>query len=121
MSLIGVILLAGIVVNQTIILVDRADSASRDGSPAAEAMRIAASERYRPILMTTATTILGMLPLVVFGGDGIELRRALAVTVIGGLASSTVATLFVVPLLYVELEAIARRFRESRVGEDAPP
>ncbi|MCM2315730.1 MAG: efflux RND transporter permease subunit, partial [Thermoanaerobaculia bacterium] len=121
MSLIGMILLAGIVVNQTIILVDRADGAAREGAGAAAAMRVAASERYRPILMTTLTAILGMLPLVVLGGDGIELRRALAVTVIGGLVTSTVATLLVVPLLYVELDALARRFRASCAGGDAPP
>ena len=119
MSLIGLVLLAGIVVNQTIILIDRGEQARRDGASAEEAMRIAANERYRPILMTTLTTLLGMVPLVILGGEGIELRRALATTVIGGLTSATIATLLLVPILYLQLEPIRVWWSRRRGAESS--
>ena len=63
-------------------------------------MREAAGERYRPILMTTLTTLLGMVPLAALGGEGVELRGALALAVSGGLVTSLFAALFVVPVLH---------------------
>ena len=98
--LIGAVLLAGIVVNNAIILVDTAHRLRREGLEKAEALVEAGSVRLRPILMTTATTVLGLLPMALGLGEGSELRRPMALTVIGGLVTSTLLTLIVVPALY---------------------
>jgi len=100
LSFLGLILLAGVVVNNAIVLVHRIHERARRGEVMDEAIRAAARERYRPILMTTATTIAGMLPLALLPGDGVELQRALAITVIGGMVTSTFASLVLVPVLY---------------------
>lgn len=100
MSFLGLVLLAGIVVNNSIILIHRAEQRRREGSTAREAVLAAAAERYRPILITTLTTLAGMLPLALLGGEGVELRRALSLAVVGGLATSTVASLLLVPSWY---------------------
>ncbi|MCG8455959.1 MAG: efflux RND transporter permease subunit [Holophagales bacterium] len=100
MALLGVVLLAGIVVNNAIVLIHRAEQLRRAGAGVRQAIRSAAAERYRPILMTTGTTFLGMLPLALAGGEGLELRRALATAVSGGLVTSWAATLLIVPILY---------------------
>ena len=70
------------------------------------AIRGAAAERYRPIVMTTVTTLAGMLPLALLGGDGAELRRPLALAVLGGLATSMFASLLLVPVLYRALSRV---------------
>ena len=106
MSFLGIILLSGIVVNNAIVLVHRIEQRHAMGRGALAAIREAASERYRPILMTTLTTLLGMVPLAALGGQGVELRGALAVAVSGGLVTSLFATLFVVPVLH---RALVRR------------
>ena len=100
MSFLGLILLSGIVVNNAIVLVHRMEDHLKDGVEMDEAIRRAGAERYRPILMTTLTTLAGMLPLALLGGEGVELRRALALAVIGGMTTSTFASLLVVPVLY---------------------
>ena len=100
LSFLGLILLAGIVVNNAIVLVHRVEDHLRAGRGTDEAIRLAGAERYRPILMTTLTTVLGMLPLALLGGEGVELRRALALAVIGGMTTSTFASLLLVPVLY---------------------
>lgn len=100
MSFLGLILLAGIVVNNAIVLVHRVEDHLRAGLAMDAAIRLAGSERYRPILMTTLATVAGMMPLALLGGEGVELRRALAVTVIGGMTISTFASLLLVPVLY---------------------
>ncbi len=97
--LIGLIVLAGIVVNNGIVLIDRINQL-RSTLPGREAILSAAAERLRPILMTSLTTILGLLPLALAGGEGSELRAPLAITVIGGLSLATALTLFLVPVLY---------------------
>lgn len=114
MSLVGLILLSGIVANHTVVLVDRIEGLRRGdggaaGLPESEALRQAVSERYRPVVMTTATTLLGMLPLALLPGEGVELRRALSLSVLGGLTTSTFATLLVVPLLHRAVEPFRRR------------
>jgi multidrug efflux pump subunit AcrB len=116
MSLIGIIFLGGIVVNHTIVLVDRIEQERRRGTEEVEAIRSAAADRYRPVMMTTLTAILGMLPLAAIGGDGVELRRAVAITVIGGLMTATAASLLLVPLLHRTVEPWRRRRRGY--GED---
>jgi len=100
LSFLGLILLAGIVVNNAIVLVHRIEDHLRAGSAVDEAVRQAGAERYRPILMTTLATVAGMLPLALLGGEGVELRRSLALAVIGGMSLSTFASLLLVPVLY---------------------
>lgn len=100
LSFLGLILLAGVVVNNAIVLVHRIQERLELGEPMDEAIRGAGGERYRPILMTTATTIAGMLPLAILPGEGVELQRALAIGVIGGMVTSTFASLLLVPVLY---------------------
>jgi HAE1 family hydrophobic/amphiphilic exporter-1 len=100
LSFLGLILLAGIVVNNAIVLIHRIEDHLRAGSAVDAAVRQAGAERYRPILMTTLTTVAGMLPLALLGGEGVELRRSLALAVIGGMTLSTFASLLLVPVLY---------------------
>ena len=108
---IGLILLAGIVVNNAIVLVDRINAKRRDGVPIADAILEAGRARLRPILMTTATTVLGLLPLtgwlqglpligMLGAGEGAELRSPMAITVVTGLTSSTLLTLIVIPVIF---------------------
>ena len=99
-ALIGVIMMAGIVVNNAIVLVDYVNQLRRGGMAPAMAIHRAAVTRLRPILMTTATTVLGLVPLALRLGQGWELRQPLAVTVIGGLLFSTLITLVLIPTLY---------------------
>ena len=102
--LLGVIMLAGIVVNNSILLVEYAEEYRRDrGVSREQAVIDAGSVRLRPILMTTLTTLLGMLPLALALGEGAEMMQPLAIAVIGGLTVSTVLTLLVVPGTYVAL------------------
>ena len=102
--LIGIIMLAGIVVNNAIVLVDYINRLRRRGEDRIEAVITAGRVRLRPILMTTATTVLGLLPLALGVGEGAEIRTPLAITVIAGLISSTVLTLIVIPVIYTILD-----------------
>ena len=105
--LIGVIMLAGIVVNNAIILVDTTNRLRRDGMAKVEALTQAGRLRLRPILMTTSTTVLGLLPMALGFGEGSELRAPMAITVIGGLLVSTVLTLLIIPAVYSVLDRTA--------------
>jgi HAE1 family hydrophobic/amphiphilic exporter-1 len=98
--LIGAIMLAGIVVNNAIVLVDAVNRRRREGQAIDDALVSAASERLRPILMTTTTTVLALFPMALGLGAGDELRAPLAITVIGGLTVSTILTLIVIPCIY---------------------
>ncbi len=104
MSILGLIVLAGIAVNDAILLVDAVRRFRSEGMAIREALARAASVRLRPIVMTTATTVLALAPLAVGVGEAAALRTPLALTLIGGLLASTVASLFVVPCLYLLLE-----------------
>lgn len=97
---IGLIMLAGIVVNNAIVLVDRINQNRETGLEKTQAIIEAAQSRLRPIFMTTLTTTLGLLPMMLGFGDGAELRKPMAVTVIFGLLFSTALTLFLIPILY---------------------
>ncbi len=99
-AVIGAIMLSGIVVNNGIVLVDRINQLRRLRPSLGQAVRDAAAERLRPILMTTSTTVLGLLPMALGLGEGAELRAPLAVTVISGLLLATLLTLVVVPVIY---------------------
>ena len=98
---IGLILLVGIVVNNAIVLVDRVNELRRQhGLTKDAALKEGAAQRLRPILMTTMTTVLGLLPMALGFGDAAELRTPMAVTVIGGLLVSTLLTLVLIPVAY---------------------
>ena len=98
--LIGLIMLAGIVVNNAIVLIDFINQLRNRGLAKREAIKQAGQVRLRPILMTTITTVLGLLPMALGLGEGAELRTPMAVTVIGGLLVGTLLTLVVIPTVY---------------------
>ena len=100
-SLIGAVFLIGIVVNNAIVLVDAINQARRRGLDKLEAVVVASKTRLRPILMTTFTTVLGLLPMAIGFGEGAELRAPLAVVVSSGLMISTLLTLFIIPASYL--------------------
>ncbi|MCA8960569.1 MAG: efflux RND transporter permease subunit, partial [Planctomycetes bacterium] len=114
-AMIGVILLSGIVVNNGIIFIARAIQHRQAGVPAVDAARVAGEERLRPILITSTTTVLGLLPLAIGLGAGAELRQPLAITVVGGLLVATALTVFVIPSGYV----IFGGARNASVGDDS--
>ncbi|HUF30773.1 MAG TPA: efflux RND transporter permease subunit [Gemmatimonadaceae bacterium] len=117
--LLGVILLAGIVVNNAILLVEYVEQYRRGHNvPMEEALIMAGVVRLRPILMTTLTTILGMLPLALGLGEGSELMRPLAIAVVSGLLVSMLLTLFVVPSTYMLMHHGASRLRRWVLGDD---
>jgi HAE1 family hydrophobic/amphiphilic exporter-1 len=103
-AFIGVIMLAGIVVNNAIVLVDLINQLRSQGKEKTDAIMEAARERLRPILMTTLTTALGLLPMAIGFGEGSEMRTPMAITVIGGLLVSTLLTLVVIPVVYSLLD-----------------
>ena len=103
-ALIGVIMLTGIVVNNAIVLVDLINQLRAQGRERSAAIVEAGSARLRPILMTSLTTALGLLPMALGIGDGAEVRAPMAITVIGGLLVSTLLTLVVIPVVYSLLD-----------------
>ena len=100
----GLIMLAGIVVNNAIVFVDYINHLRANGQSKADAIVRAGSVRLRPILMTTATTVLGLLPMALGLGAGSEIRTPMAITVVAGLISSTALTLIVIPTVYSLLD-----------------
>ncbi|MFB0980431.1 MAG: efflux RND transporter permease subunit [Alteromonadaceae bacterium] len=98
--LIGVIMLTGIVVNNAIVLVDRINQLRHKGVDKLVAIMEASRSRFRPIIMTSLTTILGLAPLAFSSGEGAELRAPLAITVMSGLLVATMLTLLLIPVLY---------------------
>jgi len=101
---IGLIMLAGIVVKNAIVLIDRVNQLREEGVDKVNAIIQAAESRLRPIAMTTLCTLLGFMPLAIGVGDGNEVRAPMAITVIGGLAVSTLLTLIVIPCVYLLLD-----------------
>jgi len=99
-AIIGAVMLAGIVVNNAIVLVDAVNQRRRAGITLNKALSEAGQARLRPILMTSITTIVALLPMALGFGEGAELRAPLAITVIGGLAVATALTLIVIPVVY---------------------
>jgi HAE1 family hydrophobic/amphiphilic exporter-1 len=123
-SMVGVILLMGLVTKNAILLLDRALVRVREqGETPLQAVLEAGPERLRPILMTSAAMILGMLPTAISKGEGSEFRAPMAVVVIGGVISSTLLSLVVVPVMYLAVEgAKARLARWFGLGrKDAGP
>jgi HAE1 family hydrophobic/amphiphilic exporter-1 len=103
-ALIGVIMLAGIVVNNAIVLVDLVNQLRAQGAERTDAIVEAGRARLRPILMTSLTTALGLLPMALGFGEGAEIRAPMAIAVIGGLVVSTLLTLIVIPVVYSLLD-----------------
>jgi HAE1 family hydrophobic/amphiphilic exporter-1 len=108
-ALIGMVMLIGIVVKNGIILIDLVNHLREQGLSQREALLRAGPIRLRPILMTTLTAILGLLPMAIGGGEGSEMRAPMAITVIGGLAVSTLLTLVVIPVVYTLLDRGVRK------------
>lgn len=114
MSLIGVIMLMGLVTKNAILLVDYANQLRSEGIGVKQALLEAGSVRLRPILMTTAAMIFGMMPIALGLGAGAELRQSMGVVLVGGLITSTLLTLIVVPLVYLLLDEMQGRWKKSR-------
>lgn len=108
MGVIGIVMLGGIAVNNSIILVDRINQLSQAGMGLTDAIVEAGQQRIRPIIMTTLTTILAMLPMTFGFGEGASLRSPMAIAVIGGLITSTLMSLMVIPCVYYVLEQLKR-------------
>ncbi|MBW3553820.1 MAG: efflux RND transporter permease subunit [Gemmatimonadetes bacterium] len=119
MSLIGVVILVGIVVNDAIVKVDFINQARARGLAVRDAILEAGRARLRPIIMTTVTTVLGLLPMALGIGRGADLRAPLAIAVIGGLITATGLTLIVVPVAYSLVEDARLRLR-ALVGQGGP-
>jgi HAE1 family hydrophobic/amphiphilic exporter-1 len=99
-AMLGFIMLAGLIVNNGIVLIDYINQARRAGMSKTDAIIDAGQTRMRPILMTALTTILAMLTSAIGIGDGSEMMRPMAITIIGGLVYGTVLTLIVIPCIY---------------------
>jgi HAE1 family hydrophobic/amphiphilic exporter-1 len=120
-SFMGIVMLVGIVVNNAIVLVDYINLMRReDGLPVDEAVRRAAKLRLRPILMTSLTTILGLLPLAIGVGPGSEMQSSLARVVIGGLTASSLITLIFIPVVYITAHDLKDRLAK-RMGKPVLP
>tara|TARA_B100001123_G_scaffold355967_1_gene409327 strand:- start:1714 stop:4752 length:3039 start_codon:yes stop_codon:yes gene_type:complete len=109
MAFIGMIMLGGIAVNDAIILVDRINQIRRDVNTIRDAVLQATQDRLRPILMTSATTILALLPMAFGVGEGARLRAPMAIAVIGGLITSTLMTLVIIPVVYEWIDRMRGR------------
>lgn len=109
MGVIGIVMLVGIAVNNSIILVDRINQLKLSGMELTEAIVQAGQQRIRPIIMTSLTTILALLPMTLSFGEGASLRSPMAIAVIGGLITSTIMSLMVIPCVYYILEQTKRK------------
>jgi len=113
-AFIGVIMLAGIVVNNAIVLVDYINTLRKTGMERNDAIIKAGPTRLRPILMTTLTTILGLVPLALGIGEGAEAQAPMATVVIGGLTTSTILTLVIIPVIYTIFDDISIKARKRK-------
>jgi len=117
----GVILLIGIVVNNAILLVEYIERGRARGLDTAAAVVEAGGVRLRPILMTTLTTVAGMSPLAIGMGAGADIMQPLALSVVGGLITAMLLTLFLVPCLYVIVQGVVDRLSRALLGDRNPP
>jgi multidrug efflux pump subunit AcrB len=119
-SQIGLVLLLGLVTKNSILLVEFANQRMEAGLSALEAMKAAGMTRLRPILMTSFSTIAGIMPIAIGFGAGAESRRPMGVAVVGGMLTSTVLTLIVIPVIYTIFADIARRVGGKRTAPVEP-
>ena len=118
-ALIGAIMLVGIVTKNGIVLVDYMNLLVERGSNVADAVIAGGKSRLRPVLMTSLTTILGMVPMSLGIGEGSEIWQPMGIAVVGGLVVSTLITLFIVPSLYSMLEGRKERKAALKAAEEA--
>jgi multidrug efflux pump subunit AcrB len=118
-SMIGIVFLMGLVTKNAILLVDFANKGQRDGLSRNDALLAAGQVRLRPIMMTTAAMIVGMLPLALGLGEGSEQQAPMGRAIIGGVITSTLLTLVVVPVIYSYLDALEQRLKPKRHGAPA--
>lgn len=117
-AMVGIILLIGIVVNNAILIVDYIQQQKEKGMSAYEAIEISVQDRFRPILITAVTTILGMLPLTLEIGEGMEGIAPMGIVVIGGLTASTFLTLFIIPIIYSFIDPETRKMNKKYMTPD---
>jgi HAE1 family hydrophobic/amphiphilic exporter-1 len=113
-SIVGLITLIGLVAKNAILLVDFTNNLRAEGRELKEALIEAGKERLRPILMTTLAMVFGMLPIAIATGDGAEIKNGLAWVIIGGLTSSLILTLVLVPCVYYTAETIKMKFQRKK-------
>lgn len=119
MAMLGLIVLAGVAVNDAVLLLVTARQHMDSGIERIEALKQAAGVRLRPITMTTLTTALALFPLLFGGGEGAVLRQPMALTIIGGLVTSTIGSLFVLPCLYLIMDNLGRLFKRKEKPVEA--
>ncbi len=112
-AMIGIILLMGLVTKNAILLVDLTNTLRDEGADAEEALMTAGPRRLRPILMTSAAMVLGMMPTAIGQGPGSEFRAPMAIAIIGGVITSTFLTLVVVPIVYLWFDKWTARHRRE--------
>ena len=115
-ALIGIVMLMGLTTKNSILLVEYVLTAMANGTPRSQALFESGEARMRPILMTTVAMIAGMTPIAMGIGAGAEVRKSMAIAVIGGLSTSTVLTLVVVPVVFSYLDQLSDWFR-GRIGQ----
>src|SRR5271166_1314700 len=115
-SMLGIVMLMGLVAKNGILLVDYANTLHARGMSIIDAVRESAAVRFRPIMMTTAAMIMGMLPLALGFTEGAEFRKSMGTVIIGGLTSSLLLTLFLVPVMYVVVVGAVERWRQRRLA-----
>jgi multidrug efflux pump len=113
-SQIGIIMLIGLVSKNGILIVEFANQRKKAGMSKLEAIKYSAAARFRPILMTSLSTILGVLPLALGLGEGAQSRVAMGVAVVGGLTLSTFLTLFVVPAIYLFISSETKKIVDEK-------
>lgn len=119
-SIVGMIMLLGLVAKNAILIVDFANQLKAEGHDVVHALIEAGKERLRPILMTTLAMVFGMLPLALASGSGAETKNGMAWVIIGGLVSSLLLTLLVVPSVYLVVDRIIARFTKKKVTPTKP-
>lgn len=113
-AMIGIILLIGIVMKNAIMMIDAAQLIEKEqGLTPEQAIQLACSQRFRPILMTTFAAVLGALPLLLGVGDGAEIRQPLGISIVGGLILGQILTLFTTPVVYIYLEHLRLRLQPA--------
>lgn len=115
-SQIGLIMLIGLVAKNGILIVEFANQKQAAGQMKTESITAAAAQRLRPVLMTSISTILGLIPLVFASGEGANGRVAMGVAVVGGLVFSTLMTLFIVPAMYGYIATDRNKKRKTEEG-----
>jgi multidrug efflux pump subunit AcrB len=118
-ALIGIILLIGIVIKNAIMMIDFALEAERSGKTPEESIYQACLLRFRPIMMTSTSALLGGLPLALTGGAGAELRRPLGISIVGGLLVSQILTLYTTPVMYLYMDKLHLMFVKHKKARHA--